>query len=180
MSRKNFHTSFFNVLDCTKNYKMANTEYTPNFFLHEFIIINIGLCMHAVIKTFFSVEVRGIILMARGVWNILFCKLKFSKGEAGPEFPFRFSYGDKIGHYGIGMNQKKKKIALNSEWLTLPCERAPITTTTGSFSGTMSRGLVTFSTWNDVPYFLQPRGRWSLTGFLMTWKQKRTVTYTFA
>lgn len=32
----------------------------------------------------------------------------------------------------------------------------------------MSRGLVTFSTWNEVPYFLQPRGRWSLTGFLMT------------
>lgn len=66
--------------------------------------------MHAVIKTFFSVEVRGIISMARGgLKHILFCKLKFSKGEAGPEFPFRFSYGDKIGHYRIGMNQKNKK-----------------------------------------------------------------------
>lgn len=73
--------------------------------------------MHAVIKTFFSVEVRGIILMARGVWHILFCKLKFSKGEAGPEFPFRFSYGDKIGHYGIGMNQKNKKNC-SELWMT--------------------------------------------------------------
>lgn len=36
-------------------------------------------------------------------------KLKFSKGEAGPEFPFKSSYGDKIGHYGIGINQKNKK-----------------------------------------------------------------------
>lgn len=44
-------------------------------------------------------------------------KLKFSKGEAGPEFPFKSSYGDKIGHYGIGINQKnkKKKNSLNSE-----------------------------------------------------------------
>lgn len=71
----------------------------------------------------------------------------------------------------------KKTPALNFEWLTLPWERAPITTTTGSFSGTMSRGLVTFSTWKEVPYFLQPRGRWSLTGFLMTCKHERIMTY---
>lgn len=107
MSRKNFHTSFFNVLDCTKNYKMANTEYTPNFFLHEFIIINIGF-MHACCdqNIFLSGGQRNNFNGQGGLKHILFCKLKFSKGEAGPEFPFRFSYGDKIGHYEIGMNQK--------------------------------------------------------------------------
>lgn len=30
-------------------------------------------------------------------------------GEVGPKFPFRSLYGDKIGHYEIGMNQKNFK-----------------------------------------------------------------------
>lgn len=87
-----------------------NTEYTPNFFLHEFIIINIGF-MHACCdqNIFLSGGQRNNFNGQGGLKHILFCKLKFFKGEAAPEFPFRFSYGDKIGHYGIGMNQKNKK-----------------------------------------------------------------------
>lgn len=42
MLRKNFYIFFFNVFDCIKNYKMVNIEYIFNFFLYEFIIINIG------------------------------------------------------------------------------------------------------------------------------------------
>ena len=52
--------------------------------------------------------------------------------------------------------------------LTCPCAIAPITTTKGSSFITSSLGWIHLSALNDIHTFLQPTGRWSVMGFLMT------------
>ena len=52
--------------------------------------------------------------------------------------------------------------------LACPWAIAPTVIATGSSFGTKSRGLTTFLALNDITTFLQPTGRWSVIGFLIT------------
>lgn len=51
---------------------------------------------------------------------------------------------------------------------TLPWAKAPTTKTIGSLLGTMSRTSLTSAMEKEVPIFIQPTGKWSDTGFLIT------------
>ena len=56
-----------------------------------------------------------------------------------------------------------------TQLIDIPFAIAPITTQMGSsVSGTISEGLETLSAVYDINNFLQPIGRWSVIGFLIT------------
>jgi len=61
-----------------------------------------------------------------------------------------------------------KQVQVNYGLLTFPCAIAPTTTTTGPSSATSSIGFTNLSEEWLVPYFLQPTGKWSVTGFRIT------------
>lgn len=95
---------------------------------------------------------------------------KFPKNREVLKKKQNFKSGTKIYyiHKDIYNSQVKRLHVLTEPWA-----KAPTTIVTGSAVGTSSRRSVTFGTAKEVPIFIQPTGRWSLTGFLMTYRKEK-------